>query len=109
MSYRGRVCFPEDIHPEASRDLTPWQVEESHQRRIPLMAVLGFACGLAGLLLVYYDRSVATVVTILGVSGIVLSGVGWRYATMRHRPAGLAVAGVLLGVGVTAYVIVRFS
>jgi hypothetical protein len=104
VSYRSRVNFPEDVQPDKSRDPTPQQVEEFQRKGIPLMAFLGLACSLAGLWLVYYGRSVATAVTILGVLGIVLSGVGWGYATMRHRPAGLAVAGVLLGVALIVYV-----
>jgi hypothetical protein len=110
MGYRGpNVNFPENVHSEHSEEPTPWQVEASRRNGDPLTAILGFAFALAGLWLLYFGRSVAVVATILGALGIVLSSMGWRYATVRSRPTGLAIAGILVGVSVTVIALLRLS
>jgi hypothetical protein len=110
MGYRGpNVNFPEDIHPELSKDPTPWQAEEIRRKGSSVVAVVGFSAALVALWLVYFRGPTVAIAAILGVLGSVLSSIGWRYAAVRNRPAGLAVAGVLLGASVAIIAILRLS
>jgi hypothetical protein len=72
----------------------------------PVIAILGVVCSLAGLGSLWFGASVAPVAACLGAAGIVLSVAAWRSARKGHRPAGVAVAGLLIGVVVVGIVVV---
>ena len=75
-------------------------------RRSPVAAFVGVACSLAGLGSLWLGRSALFASAGLSAAGIVLSVIGWRSARKSLRPAGVAVAGLAIGVVVAAIVIV---
>jgi hypothetical protein len=74
-------------------------------RRSPVAAFVGVACSLAGLGSLWFGRPAILAAASLGAAGIVLSVVGWRSARKALRPAGVAVAGLALGVIVAGIVV----
>ena len=81
------------------------EVAAIHPRRSPVTAFVGLACSLAGLCALYFGRSAATAAAVFGAGGIVLSVVGLSSSRKSHRPAGLAIAGLLIGLAVVAVTI----
>jgi len=100
--------FTQPSEAEANPQPDPNQdaIDAIHVRRSPVAAFIGILCSLAGLGSLWFGRSAAPVAACLGVAGIVASVLGWRSARKGHAPAGVAIAGLLVGVIVLGIAVV---
>ena len=73
--------------------------------RSPALALVGISLALAGLVALYLGSSFVFVRLVLAAATIAVSALAWRVARRQHRPSGVALAGVGLGV-VTALIVV---
>jgi len=96
---------PSDAEANPRPDPNQDAIDAITARRSPATAFVGVACSLAGLGSLWFGRSAVLAAAVLGVAGIVLSVIGWRSARKGLRPAGVAVAGLAIGLIVAAIVI----
>ena len=99
--------FTQPLDAESNPQPDPNQdaIDAIEVRRGPVTAFVGVACSLAGLGSLWFGRSAVLAGAALGVAGIVLSVIGWRSARKGLRPAGVAVAGLAIGVIVAVIVV----
>ncbi len=97
---------PADVEANPRPDPNQDAIDAIAVRRSPVPAIAGVACSVAGLGSLWFGRSAVLAAAGLGAAGIVLSVIGWRSARKSLRPAGVAVAGLAIGVVVAAIVIV---
>jgi hypothetical protein len=89
---------PSDAEANPRPDPNQDAIDRIPVRRDPVAAFIGVACSLAGLGSLWFGRSAVLAAATLGAAGIVLSVIGWRSARKGLRPAGVAVAGLAIGV-----------
>ncbi len=96
---------PSDAESNPQPDPHQDAIDAIQVRRSPVAAFVGVACSLAGLGGLWFGRSAVLAAAVLGAAGIVLSVIGWWSARRALRPAGVAVAGLALGVIVAGIVV----
>jgi len=76
--------------------------------RSPLSAVVAMVLALIGLTACWFGTSFLVIRLVLAVATVMLAAVAWRTAVRRHKPAGVAIAALGLGL-VTAVVVLWLS
>jgi hypothetical protein len=96
---------PSDAESNPRPDPHQDAIDAIEMRRGPVAAFAGVACSLAGLGSLWFGRSAVLAAAGLSAAGIVLSVIGWRSARKSLRPAGVALAGLAIGVIVAGIVV----
>jgi len=105
MPYHNKVTMREEF---AHHDAVAPHAEEAaalaRADRSPATAFVSLALALASLAMLWFGRALLVPVLCVAVAAIVAALLAWRTARQRHRPGGVALAA--LGIGLVAVAIV---